>query len=159
MRTLCRQFSQFIVGTDYKISSIASLNNYQAHLPSFNIIDAAKGLIDNSIRNIFGLPLSNDRVRLFDMLCYGLNLSNYQKFVTVPDSFNVNPFRFLAYQKVYFDHYRNPLYELNDPSAYNVDSGFGAPYDLTVVSSTLRYRNWNKDYFTSLSPSFQGRLS
>ena len=93
-----------------------SLNNYQAHLPSFNIIDAAKGLIDNSTRNIFGLPLSNDRVRLFDMLGYGLNLSNYQKFVTVPDCFNVNPFRFLAYQKVYFDHYRNPLYELNDPS-------------------------------------------
>ena len=77
-------------------------------------------------------------------------------FITVPDSFNVNPFRFLAYQKVYFDHYRNPLYELNNPSAYNVDSGFGAPYDLTEVSSTLRYRNWNKDYFTSLSPSFQG---
>ena len=68
----------------------------------------------------------------------------------------VNPFRFLAYQKVYFDYYRNPLYELNNPSAYNVDSDFGAHYDLTEVSSTLRYRNWNKDYFTSLSPSFQG---
>ena len=68
----------------------------------------------------------------------------------------VNPFRFPAYQKVYFDHYRNPLYELNDPSAYNVDSSFGGMYDLTAVSSTLRYRNWNKDYFTSLSPSFQG---
>ena len=37
----------------------------------------------------------------------------------------VNPFRFLAYQKIYFDHYRNPLYELNDPTAYNVDSSFG----------------------------------
>ena len=46
----------------------------------------------------------------------------------------VNPFRFLAYHKIYFDHYRN----------------------LNVVSSTLRYRNCNKDYFTSLSPSFQG---
>lgn len=156
MRTLCRQFNQFIVGTDYKISSIASLNNYQEKLPSFNIIDAAKGLIDNSVRNIFGLPLSNDRIRLFDMLGYGLNSSNYLKFVNVPDSFNVNPFRFLAYQKVYFDHYRNPLYELNDPSAYNVDSSFGGTFDLTPNFSTLRYRNWDKDYFTSLSPSFQG---
>ena len=45
---------------------------------------------------------------------------------------------------------------LNNPSAYNVDSYFGAPFDLNEVSSTLRYRNWNKDYFTSLSPSFQG---
>ena len=81
---------------------------------------------------------------------------NFSISFTVPDSFTVNPFRFLAYQKVYFDHYRNPLYELNDPSAYNVDSYFGAPFDLDEVSSTLRYRNWNKDYFTSLSPSFQG---
>ena len=123
-------------------------------MPSFNIIDAAKGLIDNSTGNIFGLPLSNDRVRLFDMLGYGISSSNYKKFFTVPDSFVVNPFRFLAYQKVYFDHYRNPLYELNDPSAYNVDSSFGAVFDLSTNSSTLRYRNWNKDYFTSLSPSF-----
>ena len=90
------------------------------------------------------------------MLGYGLNSSNYQKFFNVPDRFIVNPFRFLAYQKVYFDHYRNPLYELNDPSAYNVDSFFGGDFSLTAVSSTLRYRNWNKDYFTSLSPSFQG---
>ena len=107
MRTLCRQFNQFIVGTDYKISSIDSLNNYKGKLPSFNIIEAAKGLQDNSTNNIFGLPLSNDRVRLFDMLGYGLNSSNYLKFLQVSDSFNVNPFRFLAYQKVYFDHYRD----------------------------------------------------
>lgn len=156
MRTLCRQFSQFIVGTDYKISSIERLNNYKGYLPSFNIIDESKKLTDTSTINIFGLPLSNDRVRLFDMLGYGLNSSNYKEFIGVPDSFNVNPLRFLAYQKVYFDHYRNPLYELNNPSAYNVDSDFGAPYVLTEDSSTLRYRNWNKDYFTSLSPSFQG---
>ena len=72
------------------------------------------------------------------MLGYGLNSSNYKKFVTVSDSFDVNPFRFLAYQKVYFDHYRNPLYELNDPSAYNVDSSYGGVFDLTANSSTPR---------------------
>ena len=59
------------------------MNNYKGNLPSFNLIDAANGLIDNSTLNIFGLPLSNDRVRLFDMLGYGLNSSNYQKFFTV----------------------------------------------------------------------------
>ena len=31
MRTLCRQFNQFIVCTDYKISSIDSLNNYKSN--------------------------------------------------------------------------------------------------------------------------------
>ena len=69
----------------------------------------------------------------------------------------VNPFRFLAYQKIYFDHYRNPLYELNDPASYNVDVSFGNPsFKLASSMNVLRYRNWNKDYFTSLSPSFQG---
>ena len=90
------------------------------------------------------------------MLGYGINSTNYKKFAGVSSRFTVNPFRFLAYQKVYFDYYRNPLYELNDPSAYNVDSYFGSAFDLSTVYSTLRYRNWNKDYFTSLSPSFQG---
>ena len=76
---------------------------------------------------------------------------------SVTSSFMVNPFRFLAYQKIYFDHYRNPLYELNDPTSYNVDSKFGnSSFSLDTSMNVLRYRNWNKDYFTSLSPSFQG---
>ena len=53
MRTLCRQFNQFIVGTDYKISSIDSLNNYKGTLPSFNIIDASKELTDRTTLNMF----------------------------------------------------------------------------------------------------------
>ena len=66
----------------------------------------------------------------------------------------VNPFRFLAYQKIYFDHYRNPLYELNDPTSYNVDSSFGSPsFSLASSMNVLRYRNWNKDYFTSFGGS------
>ena len=65
--------------------------------------------------------------------------------------------RLLAYQKVYFDYYRNPLYELNDPTAYNVDNNYAtSSFNFVRAMHTLRYRNWNKDYFTSLSPSFQG---
>ena len=72
----------------------------------------------------------------------------------------VNPFRFLAYQKIYFDHYRNPLYELNDPTSYNVDSNFGSPsFSLASSMNVLRYRNWNKDYFTSLSDRKSTRLN
>lgn len=157
MRTLCRQFNQFIVGTEYNISSLTSLNNYKQSLPSFDLISQCHAISSNHDNNLFGLPLKDDIIRLYDMLGYGVNSINVSKFDKVTSSFMVNPFRFLAYQKIYFDHYRNPLYELNDPTSYNVDASFGNPsFKLASSMNVLRYRNWNKDYFTSLSPSFQG---
>lgn len=156
MRTLCRQFNQFIVGTDYKLSSIETLNVYKSLLPTFDLIKESKYWSSANDSNIFGLPFKTDILRLYDMLGYGLSTSNVSNFANVTSSFAVNPFRLLAYQKVYFDHYRNPLYELNDPSAYNIDNAYGANFSLLASIQTLRYRNWDKDYFTSLSPSFQG---
>ena len=160
MRTLCRQFNQFVVGTDYKISSLSSLNNYKGSLPLFDLIREVNSYVSgdsSSKKNMFGFPISSDFVRLLDMLGYGVNTENCKSYKTITSALKVNPFRLLAYQKVYFDFYRNPLYELNDPSSYNVDDSFGlssfTPRDSMLV---LRYRNWNKDYFTSLSPSFQG---
>lgn len=157
LRTLCRQFSQFIVGTDYKISSLSTLNAYKANLPSFDIIGVAKKWSSASDVNEFGLPIAHDIIRLYDMLGYGINSVNKGKFSQVTSTFMCNPFRLLAYQKVYFDHYRNPLYELNDPTAYNVDDAYGTSnFKILRAHHTLRYRNWNKDYFTAVSPSFQG---
>ena len=160
MRTLCRQFNQFIVGTDYKISSLSSLNSYKGSLPLFNLLRSLHYYtsgVGKDQKNMFGLPVLNDYLRLFDMLGYGLNSVNYNDFGYVTNNIMVNPFRLLAYQKVYFDFYRNPLYELNDPSAYNIDNAFGtAEFTTGMPMELLRYRNWYKDYFTSLSPSFQG---
>lgn len=158
MRTLCRQFNQFIVGTDYKISNLDQLNLYKTGIPTFNLVAEAKNLYNSSKTNQFGLPFKSDALRLYDMLGYGLNSSNLASFNN--DSklkFQVNPLRALAYQKVYFDHYRNPLYELNNPLCYNIDKQFGTTLTSALdIWFTLRYRNWNKDYFTSVSPSFQG---
>ncbi len=161
MRTLCRQFNQFIVGTDYKISDMSQLNVYKSSLPMFDIVSTARDLLPylNTAQNIFGLSRIRDNLRLFDMLGYGLNSSNISSIgnASYKGTFLVNPLRLLAYQKVYFDHYRNPLYELNDPSSYNIDSLFGkATVSRNANWLLLRYRNWNKDYFTSVSPSFQG---
>lgn len=160
MRTLCRQFNQFIVGTDYKISALSALNNYKGSLPLFNLLQDlhyyTSGVGKND-KNLFGLPVLNDYIRLLDMLGYGINSVNYTDFGYVTNSIMVNPFRLLAYQKVYFDFYRNPLYEVNDPTSYNVDDVFGsASFTTKPAMELLRYRNWYKDYFTSLSPSFQG---
>lgn len=169
MRTLCRQWNQFIVGTDYKISSISALNNYTTLGIDFDLPQCAKWCNDNIgsgayHKNIFGLPFGSDSIRLLDMLGYGVNSSNVSLFKATHHK-KVNLFRLLAYQKVYYDNYRNPLYELNDPSAYNIDQFFGtnktfmfADNDVSSAKKfiTLRYRNWSKDYFTCSSPQWMG---
>lgn len=169
MRTLCRQWQQFIVGTDYKISSISALNNYTTlgvdmDLPQCAYWAHTFSTPNAAHNNIFGLPFGNDCIRLLDMLGYGVNSSNVGSFKSTQHK-KVNLFRLLAYQKVYYDNYRNPLYEPNNPSAYNVDQWFGTNKTFKFDSDdialckpfvTLRYRNWSKDYFTCSSPQWMG---
>lgn len=171
MRTLCRQFNQFIVGTDYKISSIDSLNKYQSIGVSFDSVRFIKSLLsedESTYPNIFGLDGCQDTIRLLDMLGYGINSVSIENFQYLTDAANTNVkkfnlFRLLAYQKIYFDFYRNPNYELNKPSAYNIDKYFGTNKVFQSVTEDdareifqLRYRNWAKDYFTSASPQWLG---
>lgn len=173
MRTLCRQWNQFIVGTKYPISSISSLNDIGVSgigysLNASSVFTSVAGNIDSSdttVKNIFGFNLGSDSLRLLDLLGYGVNVSNIKTvssfFSGSSASLSLNLFRLLAYQKIYYDHYRNPLYESNDPLAYNIDDKFGTgTSDGWTVRGikflTLRYRNWSKDYFTAVSPSWQG---
>ena len=174
-RLLCRQFPQFVVGTDYKLSSIPALNLYKDNLPTFDLNAAIQTLIQNFRTNensldICGMPIWRGAVRLLDLLGYGVNLPTLRYFSdekvgNFDRSLDVNPLRLLAYQKIYYDFYRNPLYELNNPEAYNVDDVFGstmADPDFSEYTTRfnapfcLRYRNWKKDYFNCVSPYFQG---
>lgn len=183
-RLLLRQFPQFIVGTDYKISSLELLNLYKNPLPSIDfqktllaLVGAANASSSSDISvDALGYPAWRGTLRLLDLLGYGVSASDVvsaakdNPSMTEQDiSFvKVNPFRLLAYQKIYYDFYRNPLYELNNPSAYNVDSyyttspqGNNLPIWSNSLSASndmymLRYRNWKKDYFNALSPYFQG---
>lgn len=175
MRTLCRQWNQWIVGTKYSISAISSLNAVPSDLGySLDYAQVLQNLYGNlftevnpaATLNVFGFRYGHDAVRLFDLLGYGLNASNARSLTNFFQSnksvkMSVNLFRFLAYQKIYFDHYRNPLYESNDPLAYNIDDKFGSgtsePWnERSRKFFELRYRNWSKDYFTAVSPSWQG---
>lgn len=173
MRTLCRQWNQFIVGTKYPISSISSLNDigvsgigYSLNASSvFISVSGNIGSPDTTVKNIFGFNLGSDSLRLLDLLGYGVNVSNIKTvssfFSGSSASLSLNLFRLLAYQKIYYDHYRNPLYESNDPLAYNIDDKFGTGTsdgwnNRGIKFLTLRYRNWSKDYFTAVSPSWQG---
>ena len=183
-RLLLRQFPQFIVGTEYAISSYDSLNLYKSPLPYIDLQKTLLALVgavnalssSNPSVDALGYPAWRGTLRLLDLLGYGVSASEVVSAAKANPAMTerdisfvkVNPFRLLAYQKIYYDFYRNPLYELNKPSAFNIDSlytsansGNSLPVWNNSLSASndmymLRYRNWKKDYFNALSPYFQG---
>lgn len=80
---------------------------------------------------------------------------------------NMNPFPLAAYQKIYQDFYRNSQWEAPSPWTYNFDYLSGASNKVTFPSFpsgnpwysnclyTLRYSNFNKDYFLGRLPEKQ----
>jgi len=77
----------------------------------------------------------------------------------------IQPMKFLAYQKCYFDYYRLSSWENNNIYAYNMDvvQDFDAMAGASTIYSsnlynlssvfTLRYRCLKRDYFKALEPS------
>lgn len=101
-----------------------------------------------------GYPLRQGGLRLLNLLGYG----NYTSIEEMGDDVEVNLLRLCAYQKVYFDHFRNTAYESNNPLYYNMDYYRSNGYhvnDIRVLQGllTLRYVNYRKDYFQNLYPA------
>lgn len=82
------------------------------------------------------------------------------------DNYKVSLLPLLAYQKIYFDFYRNSQWEINQANAYNVDymsanstQFFDYMDASTDIASTgvfnLRYANYAKDILIGLLPSAQ----
>lgn len=80
----------------------------------------------------------------------------------------LNPFPLAAYQKVYMDFFRNSQWESPSPFAYNFDYLNGSSMKVPLPQSasgnqdfynngllTLRYTNYNKDYFLGRLPEKQ----
>lgn len=173
MRTLCRQFNQFVVGTKYPISNIDALNSFNGNLPHTKLASLVILCYHNQWfedhQDGLSIHNSTNHKRLYDLLGYGINSvnvhSNFNDFTNFDShDTNVSLFRLAAYQKIYSDFYRNPYYEGVETSSFNLDDVFGSSLAATVPSernrllnlSKLRYRNWKLDYFTSVQPSFQG---
>lgn len=173
MRTICRQFNQFVVGTKYPISNIDALNSFNGTLPCTRIGELVVLCYDNQWNegHLDGLSISNNanHKRLYDLLGYGINSVNVPLNFTDYHTFDagntsVSLLRMAAYQKIYSDFYRNPYYEGVETSSFNLDDIFGSTLETSKPSelsrllnlSKLRYRNWKLDYFTSVQPSFQG---
>lgn len=170
MRVLCRQFCQFIVGTKYPSSSLDSLNAFDGKLPRTTLRDIVNAFQKTTQSDLqldgMGSRFDVQCIRLLDLLGYGI--TNKSSFVSsaLPNNYAVSLLRPAAYQKVYNDYYRNPYYEAVNVEAFNLDSYFnkslaGSPStsaSAKVIRElfTLRYRNWAKDYFTSVQSQFQG---
>lgn len=173
-RVLLRQFPQFVVGTKYPISSLDTLNDYAKDIPSVSLATLRSLFIDaGTSSDGLGIPAKYGHLRLFDLLGYGLNSSRSITADTYPDSYvsggttqsspKLSILRLAAYQKVYQDYYRNPYWEPADASIFNYDDKFGQTLSNASADKsrlfklvTLRYRNWTKDFFTSVQPQFQG---
>lgn len=176
MRVLCRQFNQFVVGTKYPISSLSQLNEFNLSLPSARLNALREVYLNSTSVDGLGISLQHGMLRLYDLLGYGFVSSRIIDNQNYPDQYvdqltdpkvtqsspSLSLLRFCAYQKVYQDFYRNPYWESVDASCFNLDDKFGVSLTYQndskrLLSLTqLRYRNWSKDFFTSVQPSFQG---
>lgn len=160
-RLLWRSFPQFISGTSNQFSAAISDGSKFSSVPSWDFNTLLK-LLTASGNDACGYPFKYGAVRLLDLLGYGVNVSNVDSLIAAntskPFSFKVSPFRMLAYQKIYSDYYRNTLYEPIDVEHFNVDntSSSSSIANQTASMMYLRYRDWKKDYFNSVSPQFQG---
>ncbi len=137
--------------------------------------------ITSHFADVNGRAFSYGALKLLEYLGYGKTATqNYVRLgashITAPlgsvasstNASNValNPFPLAAYQKVYQDFFRNTQWEEPSPFAYNFDylngSSMKVPIPQTADETfyanglcTLRYSNYNKDYFTGRLPEKQ----
>lgn len=165
-RVLWHNFGNTYANTDFVSRTFTQYGKAQSSqaFPHFeegwfsNILNSGK-------YDMFGYEVAAGAARLADMLGYGVVYQYSTGDSATPigtvtsDGTSVNPFRFLAYQKIYQDFYRNPLYEPMDASTYNVD-GLDTSIELSETLGykycQLRYAPWKRDYFTSIRPTFSG---
>lgn len=162
-RLLWRSFPQFIAGTSNQFSMAIRDGSKENSVPFIQlqtILNLLKSTTDAP--DSAGYPFKDGAVRLLDLLGYGINAVNVDSLISASASKNFDSsfsiFRLAAYQKIYSDYYRNPDYESINVQSFNFDSSLGSVEVSAPITSQffLRYRDWKKDYFNVVKPSFQG---
>lgn len=114
-------------------------------------------------KNALGFDRGYGIKKIAEYLGYGEQSNDYKS------KYNTSTFFAQAYQKIYYDVYRNSQWEKNQPYLYNCDyyngSGplalpaslqdFGGEAATVQSIFELRYCNWNKDLFFGALPSSQ----
>ena len=167
------------MGTDYPTSSQIS-GSAPSTLPHFNLLNtvsnpanppALNGLVDFLQWN-FGTPGSNYRdehgysipdggLRLLDLLGYGVHPKPSNLSAAVSTGVVVTPFRLLAYQKIFNDFYRLPLYQPVDVYSFNIDDCISnstgdvdlgsVPFDDGTGTTTGKFNRLKPMYILMLS--------
>lgn len=161
-RLLWRSFPQFISGTSNQFSTVIKDGSKFDSVPAAKFSDILNTIVNGtSYTDSCGYPFKTGVTRLLDLLGYGVNSVNIDSLIAAntatPFEFSVSPFRLLAYQKIYSDYYRNADYEAINTENFCLDVYTpGSKAILLYDSLVLRYRDWKKDYFNVVKPSFQG---
>lgn len=166
-RLLWQNFNQFYTG----VSDITTAYTPQTGVPStlpYLTIDHIIAILENEGTDQFLISVKHFAERLLD-LC-GFPVSNDSSVTTLQMYKNIkaentansrpqptfNPFRLLAYQRIFFDFYRNTDYTANEPRYYNIDNYAGGTALDSPTSHFIfepRYSQWHKDRITSVKPS------
>ena len=154
-------FDQFITGMSDYHSDFYTEKGTPRSIPAIDFSTLKSKLVGNNdaLSDILGFSKTEGAKKILDLLGYFGGSLNAMP----TDTLLVNPFRILAYNKIYQDWYRNTNYESYDASTFNIDS----LTDLTVIpddkvfSTTMssygwlqmHYRNWALDLMTNIRPS------
>lgn len=144
--------------TQYYNNQASSISEYVNKSVSYGFgMHRLAMMLDYNAQNFFA-PYTDD---------YTTNppVSILPEFITVAENKNQTPFCpyfHMAYQKIYYDYYRDSEFESNNVKAYNIDDIMNAGYTFFAPANesdprfgmfALRYRNRSKDYFTAVHPS------
>ena len=155
-------YSSGITSSDFVVNGkFRPFGNYK-----FDKVVAGK-----NFKDALGYPLFASYARFCDMLGYGsmpiigesVNVDAVTKDMF---SYELNLYKFLAYQKIYQDHFLDTNYEYVDARAYNVDDLFDlntGKFHLKVDSASSlaravsvfspRYVKYEKDELSNIHPS------
>lgn len=172
MHLLWDKFNEWSVDLKDNVQVAASINGnsplsdkhpYFTCGQLYDAVDSLDNLTEaNNKLNTFGFERGQLSRKLLHYLGYG---DYYKSRETMIKNAELNPWRLLAYQKIYQDFYRDSQWESARPALFNLnymDGSAGAEQIATdEIDYTkwtmfdIRYANWQKDYFMGLLPNSQ----
>lgn len=167
--------NEFHQGGTFGVTRASAVNNVPTKKfeptdlkkPFGEILATSPGMTD-----IFGYNILNSYIRLSDMMKYGAmpfigDNINVNSVTSDMMNYEANMFYWLAYQKIYQDHFLDTNYETVNPLAYNVDDLFDKSSqkflfdfkptkecaDRALDFFSPRYVKYSKDLLSNIHPS------